>query len=103
MHELNASIHAGTLSDCHKPTLTSDVSIAGLPNGHISKKRKKSKKDDALPSLDGMLSNDDSLAFGSQRGGDDDLCIASAATQEAALQLLESLLEVRKELERSPA
>ncbi len=67
----------------------------GLVNGHVPKKHKKNKKEDALPSLDGMLA--DSIASSGaqqQQQSGTDFNTTSPGPQEAALHMLECLVQV---------
>ena len=64
----------------------------GLANGHPHKKQKKNKKDDSLPSLDAMLA--DGALGSTEQQSSSDLNTGSAGPQEAALHLLQSLLQV---------
>ena len=65
----------------------------GLANGHVPKKHKKNKKEDALPSLDAMLA-DDIASNGAQQQPGTDFNSSSPGPQEAALHMLESLVQV---------
>lgn len=65
----------------------------GLANGHVAKKQKKNKKEDALPSLDAMLA-DGMASSGAQQQPGTDLNTTSPGPQEAALHMLESLVQV---------
>ena len=65
-----------------------------MPNGGPPKKQKKGKKDDALPLLDGLLADSEGVASQHQPH-DLELGDSAAAVQQAALHLLESLLQVR--------
>lgn len=66
---------------------------ADLANGHAPKKQKKSKKDDALPSLDAMLADGAASNSTGQPAGTD-FTNSPSGPQEAALHLLESLIQV---------
>lgn len=65
----------------------------GLANGHVAKKQKKNKKEDALPSLDAMLA-DGMASSGAQQQPGTDFNATSPGPQEAALHMLESLVQV---------
>ncbi len=65
----------------------------GLANGHFPKKQKKNKKEDALPSLDAMLA-DGIASSGAQQQPGTDFNSTSPGPQEAALHMLESLVQV---------
>ncbi len=65
----------------------------GLVNGHVPKKHKKNKKEDALPSLDAMLA-DGIASSGAQQQPGTDFNSSSPGPQEAALHMLECLVQV---------
>jgi len=65
----------------------------GLANGHVPKKQKRNKKEDALPSLDAMLA-DGIASSGAQQQPGTDFNGTSPGAQEAALHMLESLVQV---------
>ena len=65
----------------------------GLANGHVPKKQKKNKKEDALPSLDAMLADGIASSDAQQQPGTA-FNVTSPGPQEAALHMLESLVQV---------
>ena len=65
----------------------------GLVSDHVPKKQKKNKKEDALPSLDAMLADGTASSGAQQQPGTDFNC-TSPGPQEAALHMLESLVQV---------
>lgn len=71
---------------------------SGLPNGHAPpKKQKKSKKDDELPSYESMMDGAGVSGMtnaSEQQPSSSNLDTCSAGAQEAALHLLQSLLQV---------
>lgn len=83
------------------------VCQSGLPNGHPPKKQKKSKTDNELPSFESMMdiSNGNSMTGvdAQQQQSSSSLDSSSAGAQEAALQLLQSLLQVTASLITSDA
>ncbi|DBA67897.1 TPA: hypothetical protein ACH3X2_014105 [Trebouxia sp. C0005] len=64
----------------------------GLVSDHVPKKQKKNKKEDALPSLDAMLADGTASSGAQQQPGTDFNC-TSPGPQEAALHMLESLVQ----------
>ena len=66
---------------------------ADLANGPAPKKQKKTKKDDVLPSLDAML-GDGAASNSTDQPAGTDFTHSASGPQEAALHLLESLLQV---------
>lgn len=71
--------------------------LSGLPNGHPPKKQKKSKKDDELPSYESMMDGSGGSGMNNaseQPPSGSSLGSGSAGAQEAALYLLQSLLQV---------
>lgn len=95
MVETGLLLHADTCLVC----ILAVSCHPGLPNGHPPKKQKKSKKDDELPSFESMLDgsgggNGVAGATAQQQQRSSGLNSSSAGAQEAALQLLQSLLQV---------
>ena len=88
-------LHADTCFKC----ISAAFCYSGLPTGHPPKKQKKSKKDDELPSFESMMdgSGGSGMAGAAAQQQQQSSCgldSSSAGAQEAALQLLQFLLQV---------
>ena len=95
-------------SECNRrgwcPDMHCDINSAvpfysGLPNGHPPKKQKKSKKDEQLPSYESMVDGSgmtgvSGAAAAAQQQSSSGFDSNSAGAQEAALHLVQSLLQV---------